>query len=275
MCLRATALRSCSCTAAAATARERSSTHGCSQRPATACSCTTRAAAARAQDTRTQPAGNGTATSAAPSPFSQGAVSTTSALLGLSTGAEAVVTEAASDKRVEAVVADGLQARTAADASHLLLRRSDLYRAQLRRRGHRDPARTRRNATETIDRCGARGSADATAAANRHHRVRARNRPRLHARHKGAALGTADKCTHEGPSRPPDHVRAARPVSVQPGAREQSQREVAALLRPPLSREGSGSRPARRRMAPTCSDFVATSWCALPIGRSDGVDSEA
>jgi hypothetical protein len=38
-------------------------------------------------------------------------------LLGLSTGAEAVVTEAASDKRVEAVVADGLQARTAADAS--------------------------------------------------------------------------------------------------------------------------------------------------------------
>ena len=40
-------------------------------------------------------------------------------MLGLSTGAEAVVTEAASDKRVEAVVADGLQARTAADASHL------------------------------------------------------------------------------------------------------------------------------------------------------------
>ena len=40
-------------------------------------------------------------------------------LLGLSTGAEAVVTEAASDNRVEAVVADGLQARTAADASHL------------------------------------------------------------------------------------------------------------------------------------------------------------
>ena len=40
-------------------------------------------------------------------------------LLGLSTGAEAVVTEAASDMRVEAVVADGLQARTAADASHL------------------------------------------------------------------------------------------------------------------------------------------------------------
>jgi uncharacterized protein len=40
-------------------------------------------------------------------------------LLGLSTGAEAVVTEAASDKRIEAVVADGLQARTAADVSHL------------------------------------------------------------------------------------------------------------------------------------------------------------
>ena len=39
-------------------------------------------------------------------------------LLGLSTGAEAVVTEAASDARVEAVIADGLQARTAADASH-------------------------------------------------------------------------------------------------------------------------------------------------------------
>ena len=40
-------------------------------------------------------------------------------LLGLSTGAEAVVTEAAADPRVGAVVADGLQARTAADASHL------------------------------------------------------------------------------------------------------------------------------------------------------------
>jgi hypothetical protein len=40
-------------------------------------------------------------------------------LLGLSTGAEAVVTEAASDPRVKAVVADGLQGRTAADASHL------------------------------------------------------------------------------------------------------------------------------------------------------------
>ena len=40
-------------------------------------------------------------------------------LLGLSTGAEAVVTEAASDPRVEAVVADGVQGRTAADASHL------------------------------------------------------------------------------------------------------------------------------------------------------------
>jgi pimeloyl-ACP methyl ester carboxylesterase len=40
-------------------------------------------------------------------------------LLGLSTGAEAVVTEAASDPRVEAVVADGLQGRTASDASHL------------------------------------------------------------------------------------------------------------------------------------------------------------
>jgi uncharacterized protein len=40
-------------------------------------------------------------------------------LLGLSTGAEAVVTEAASDPRVAAVVADGLQGRTPADASHL------------------------------------------------------------------------------------------------------------------------------------------------------------
>ncbi len=42
-------------------------------------------------------------------------------LLGLSTGAEAVVTEAASDPRVEAVVADGLQGRTASDASQLPL----------------------------------------------------------------------------------------------------------------------------------------------------------
>ena len=40
-------------------------------------------------------------------------------LLGLSTGAEAVVAEAASDRRVDAVVADGLQGRTASDASHL------------------------------------------------------------------------------------------------------------------------------------------------------------
>ena len=40
-------------------------------------------------------------------------------LLGLSTGAEAVVAEAAADPRVGAVVADGLQGRTPADASHL------------------------------------------------------------------------------------------------------------------------------------------------------------
>ncbi len=40
-------------------------------------------------------------------------------LLGLSTGAEAVVTEAAGDPRVGAVVADGLQGRTATDASVL------------------------------------------------------------------------------------------------------------------------------------------------------------
>jgi len=40
-------------------------------------------------------------------------------LLGLSTGAEAIVTEAASDERVEAVVSDGLQARTAADTRSL------------------------------------------------------------------------------------------------------------------------------------------------------------
>jgi pimeloyl-ACP methyl ester carboxylesterase len=40
-------------------------------------------------------------------------------LLGLSTGAEAVVTEAASDPRVAAVVSDGLQGRTPGDASHL------------------------------------------------------------------------------------------------------------------------------------------------------------
>ena len=40
-------------------------------------------------------------------------------LLGISTGAEAVVTEAASDLRVKAVVSDGLQGRTAADASNL------------------------------------------------------------------------------------------------------------------------------------------------------------
>ena len=41
------------------------------------------------------------------------------ALLGLSTGAEAAVTEAASDSRVKAVVADGLQGRTASDAGNL------------------------------------------------------------------------------------------------------------------------------------------------------------
>jgi hypothetical protein len=40
-------------------------------------------------------------------------------LLGLSTGAEAVVTEAASDPRIRAVVADGLQGRSPTDASHL------------------------------------------------------------------------------------------------------------------------------------------------------------
>src|SRR6476469_6868336 len=40
-------------------------------------------------------------------------------LLGLSTGAEAVVTEAASDPRVAAVVSDGLQGRTPGDAGNL------------------------------------------------------------------------------------------------------------------------------------------------------------
>jgi hypothetical protein len=40
-------------------------------------------------------------------------------LLGLSTGAEAAVTEAASDPRVAVVVADGLQGRTPADAGNL------------------------------------------------------------------------------------------------------------------------------------------------------------
>jgi pimeloyl-ACP methyl ester carboxylesterase len=40
-------------------------------------------------------------------------------LLGLSTGAEAVVTEAATDPRVAAVVSDGLQGRTPADAANL------------------------------------------------------------------------------------------------------------------------------------------------------------
>jgi pimeloyl-ACP methyl ester carboxylesterase len=41
------------------------------------------------------------------------------ALLGLSTGAEAVITEAADDPRVRAVIADGVQLRTAADAAAL------------------------------------------------------------------------------------------------------------------------------------------------------------
>ena len=39
-------------------------------------------------------------------------------VLGLSTGAEAAVTAAASDPRIRAVVADGVQARTPADVSH-------------------------------------------------------------------------------------------------------------------------------------------------------------
>jgi hypothetical protein len=40
-------------------------------------------------------------------------------LLGLSTGAEAAITEAASDPRVDAVIADGVQVRTGADAADL------------------------------------------------------------------------------------------------------------------------------------------------------------
>jgi pimeloyl-ACP methyl ester carboxylesterase len=40
-------------------------------------------------------------------------------LLGLSTGAEAVITEAAGDARVGAVIADGVQVRSAADAAAL------------------------------------------------------------------------------------------------------------------------------------------------------------
>ncbi len=56
---------------------------------------------------------------------------------------------------------------------------------------------------------------------------------------------------HEGPSRPPDHLRAARPVGVQPGALAKSQSEVAALLRTPAGRE-SESRPSRQQMMRAC-----------------------
>jgi dienelactone hydrolase len=91
----------------------------CWPRRATACSCTTREARAKAQVTKNA--------------FGwqwdrdvHGAVSYLArrgihriGLLGISTGAEAVVTEAASDPRVKAVVSDGLQGRTAADAGNL------------------------------------------------------------------------------------------------------------------------------------------------------------
>ena len=82
-------------------------------------------------------------------------------LLGLSTGAEAVVTEAASDKRVEAVVADGLQARTAADASHLSFGDRISIEPSFAVAGIE--IRLARGETQptTVDRRRARGSADA------------------------------------------------------------------------------------------------------------------
>ena len=155
-------------------------------------------------------------------------------LLGLSTGAEAVVTEAASDQRVEAVVADGLQARTAADASHLPFGDRISVEPSFAVAGIEIRLARGEAPPTTVDRRRARASAEPTAAANRNHRLRARNRSRLHQRHEGAALGTADKRTHKGPPRPPDQVRAARPVGVQPGALEKSQQgNSRALVCPP------------------------------------------
>ena len=99
-------------------ARGRSAMPGCLPPPATASCSTTHADAVRAPGTRMRSAGGGIATCAARS-TSRGLGVRRIGLLGLSTGAEAVVTEAASDPRVAAVVADGLQGRTPGDASHL------------------------------------------------------------------------------------------------------------------------------------------------------------
>ena len=79
---------------------------------------TTREGAAKAGATKTPSADSRTATYAAPSPTLTGEASTESAC-SASHWRRAVVTEAASDPRVKAVVSDGLQGRSAADAGHL------------------------------------------------------------------------------------------------------------------------------------------------------------
>ena len=140
-------------------------------------------------------------------------------LLGLSTGAEAVVTEAATDPRVGAVVADGLQGRTAADASHLGFgNRISLEPAFAVAGAEIRLARGERTAAAAVW-PRARARAHPTTASDRNCVVRARVRPGLHSRHTRAALGAATDRAHAGVARPSRRLPRTRARPLPPRSR--------------------------------------------------------
>ena len=119
-------------------------------------------------------------------------------LLGLSTGAEAVVTEAASDPRVAAVVSDGLQGRTPGDAGEPRFREPDLDPARVRRPLGCDPRRPRRAPASAAARPRASRRRVAAAAPDRHRGLRARAGPRVRPRDGCPAVGAARYRAHPG-----------------------------------------------------------------------------
>ena len=91
----------------------------------------------------------------------------------------------------------------------------------------------------------ARRRADATAAADRHRRFRARIRPGLHPRHEGAALGIADKRAHEGL----ETILAPTRIAFSHSSTGVSRRGVVPRRHPPYraERRGRDARSARIR----------------------------
>ena len=148
-------------------------------------------------------------------------------LLGLSTGAEAVDHRSGRDLRVGAVVADGVQLRTAADSSALptgerlsVLPLVGVLGAEIRAvTGERQPP-----PLPTVIR---RTAAATPAADDRHDPARAHAPAPLRARHRGAGVGAPRQRPHARPARPPGGVRA--PGRADAGALTQASRRRAAM----------------------------------------------